>query len=92
MRFFEDQNYGHQVQEQMNRSKEIVCEFCNNSNYYDRAVKAQNILASKGVYKGRYHNIDNKIKSLNVQIRVTEEKKIHFLHSDNLLKTDIPLH
>jgi hypothetical protein len=75
MSFFEEQNYGHEIQEQLKKSKEIVCEFCNNSNYYNRAVNAQHILASNGVYQGRYFNIDDKIRSLNDQLRVTEQKK-----------------
>jgi hypothetical protein len=78
MSFFEEQNFGHQIQQQINRSNEIVCEFCNNITYYDRAVNAQRILASNGVYQGRYYNIDDKIRSLNSQISETEEKKNSF--------------
>jgi hypothetical protein len=52
------------------KRQEIVCEFCNNSNYYNRAVNAQNILESQGI--NYISTIDNKIRSLNEKISDTE--------------------
>ena len=78
MSLYEHMAYGHEIDAEYKRQKEIVCEFCNNITYYDRAVNAQNILASNGVYQGRYYNIDYKITSLNDQIADTEIKKNHW--------------
>ena len=70
----EQQAYGSQIDAEYKRQKEIVCEFCNNINYYDIAKKAQTILASNGDYEGKYYNIDFKITSLNKEISKTEQK------------------
>ena len=71
----EQQAYGHEIDAEYKRQKEIVCEFCNNIYYYDIAKKAQTILASNGDYEGKYYNIDFKITSLNKEISKTEQKR-----------------
>ena len=74
----EQQAYGHEIDAEYKRQKEIVCEFCNNINYYDIAKTAQTILASNRDYEGKYYNIVFKINSLNAQIADTEKKKNHW--------------